>query len=201
MEKFYLEKPTIKRKEEALDYLEEHVKYKSDMNGTGSMDRCLNDWTYEKWLEELEKKTNQEYMDSIGWAPSITFFLIRENDNKIIGMINIRYNVTEEIISKGGSHIGYGIRPTERRKGYNKINLYLGLLEEKKLGEKTVLLECTADNIGSNKTIIALGGDLEKSEIDEWDNLLTNYYWIDVNNSIDKYSDIYEPYVSSIKTK
>ena len=140
-------------------------------------------------------------MDSIGWAPSITFFLIRENDNKIIGMINIRYNVTEEIISKGGSHIGYGIRPTERRKGYNKINLYLGLLEEKKLGEKTVLLECTADNIGSNKTIIALGGDLEKSEIDEWDNLLTNYYWIDVNNSIDKYSDIYEPYVSSIKTK
>jgi len=201
MEKFYLEKPTIKRKEEALDYLEEHVKYKSDMNGTGSMDRCLNDWTYEKWLEELEKKTNQENMDSIGWAPSITFFLIRENDNKIIGMINIRYNVTEEIISKGGSHIGYGIRPTERRKGYNKINLYLGLLEEKKLGEKTVLLECTADNIGSNKTIIALGGDLEKSEIDEWDNLLTNYYWIDVNNSIDKYSDIYEPYVSSIKTK
>ena len=201
MEKFYLEKPTIKRKEEALDYLEEHVKYKSDMNGTGSMDRCLNDWTYEKWLEELEKKTNHENMDSIGWAPSITFFLIRENDNKIIGMINIRYNVTEEIISKGGSHIGYGIRPTERRKGYNKINLYLGLLEEKKLGEKTVLLECTADNIGSNKTIIALGGDLEKSEIDEWDNLLTNYYWIDVNNSIDKYSDIYEPYVSSIKTK
>ena len=201
MEKFYLEKPTIKRKEEALNYLEEHVKYKSDMNGTGSMDRCLNDWTYEKWLEELEKKTNHENMDSIGWAPSITFFLIRENDNKIIGMINIRYNVTEEIISKGGSHIGYGIRPTERRKGYNKINLYLGLLEEKKLGEKTVLLECTADNIGSNKTIIALGGDLEKSEIDEWDNLLTNYYWIDVNNSIDKYSDKYEPYVSSIKTK
>ena len=136
MEKFYLEMPTMERKEEALDYLNEHIKYNSNISGTGSMDRFLKEFTYEQWLEELEKKSNQEYMDSIGWAPSLTYFLIRENDNRIIGMINLRYNITEEILAKGGSHIGYGIRPTERRKGYNKTNLYLGLLEEKRLGEK-----------------------------------------------------------------
>ncbi len=196
MEKFYLEIPTIERKEEALDYLNEHIKYNSDMNGTGSMDRCLKECSYEQWLKELENKTNQEYMDILGWAPSLTYFLIRENDNKIIGMINLRYNMTEEIITKGGSHIGYGIRPTERRKGYNKINLYLGLLEEQRLGENRVFLECTADNIGSNKTITALGGILEKSEIDDWDNELTNYYWIDVSKSIDEYKGIYEKLIS-----
>ena len=195
MEKFYLEKPTINRKEEAMDYLNEHIKYNSDMNGTGSMDRFLKESTYEQWLEELEKKEDQQYMDSVGWAPSLTYFFIRKNDNKIIGMINVRYNVTDKIIAKGGSHIGYGIRPTERRKGYNKINLYLGLLEEQRLGEKKVLLNCITDNIGSNKTIIALGGNLEKTEIDNWDNELTNYYWIDVNKSIDKYKNFYERFI------
>lgn len=190
MIKFYLEKPTINRKEEALDYLKEHIKYKSEMNGTGSMENCLEKYTYEKWLKELEKKRNQKYMDKIGWAPSLTYFLIRKQDNKIVGMINIRYNLTKELIKKGCSHIGYGIRPTERRKGYNKVNLYLGLIEEQKLGEKKVLLECTADNIGSNKTIASLGGKLEKTEIDDWDNELTNYYWIDVDKSVEKYKSL-----------
>ena len=196
MEKFYLEIPTMERKEAALDYLNELVKYNSDMNGTGSMDRCLKDWTYDQWLNELENKINQEYMDNLGWAPSVTYFFVRENDNKIIGMINLRYNVTEEIVANGGSHIGYGIRPTERRKGYNKINLYLGLLEEQRLGEREVLLNCTADNVGSNRTITALGGILEKSEIDKWDNELTNYYWIDVDKSIDEYKNTYEQFIS-----
>lgn len=198
MEKFYLEKPTLKRKEEALDYLNEHIKYNSEMSGTGSMEKCLKDLTYEKWLEELKRKSNQEYMNNIGWAPSLTYFLIRENDNKIIGMLNIRYNVTEKLRAKGCSHIGYGIRPTERRKGYNKINLYLGLLEEQKLNEKKVLLECIADNIGSNKTIKALDGVLEKSEIDAWDNELTNYYWIDVDKSIEKYKPTYEQFIANL---
>lgn len=192
MEKFYLEEPSIKRKEDAFDYLNEHIKYNSDMNGTGNMEMCLNGYSFEQWLEELEKRKNQDYMDNIGWAPSNTYFFVRESDNRIIGMLNIRYNLTENIINRGGSHIGYGIRPTERRKGYNKINLYLGLLEEQKLGVKKVLLECTIDNIGSNKTITALGGVLEKTEIDSWDNELTNYYWIDVDKSIDKYREYYK---------
>ena len=171
------------------------------MNGTGSMDRCLKDWTYEQWLEELENKKNQEYMAKVGWAPSFTYFLIRENDNKIIGMTNLRYNITNDLLEKGASHIGYGIRPTERRKGYNKINLYLGLLEEQRLGEKKVLLDCLADNIGSNKTITALGGILEKSEVDDWDNELTNYYWIDVDKSIDEYKNSYEQFISQTNKK
>ena len=195
MEKFYLEKPKLKRKEEAIDYFNEHIKYNADMNDTGGINQFLKESTYENWLKELEKKTNLNYMKTIGWAPSITYFLIRENDNKIIGMLNLRYNVTKELIAKGCSHIGYGIRPTERRKGYNKINLYLALLEEQKIGEKKVLLECLADNIGSNKTIQALGGKLKESKIDKWDNELTNYYWIDVDKSIKKYKKLYEPFI------
>ncbi len=86
------------------------------------------------------------------------------------------------------SHIGYGIRPSERRKGYAKIALYLALVEEQKLNEENVRLVCTTDNIGSNKTILSLGGKLEKTLLDSYDNMMTNYYWINVNDALDKYS-------------
>lgn len=193
MEKFFLEVPTINRKQEALDYLEELVKYNSDLNGIGCMDMCLlNGATYEEWLLELEKRKNIEYVKQINRCLSRTFFVVRENDNKIVGMINIRYKISNEMLKMGASHIGYGIRPTERRKGYAKIALYLGLLEEQKLGEENILLDCTVDNIGSNKTIQALGGKLEKTAWDSNDNTMTNYYWINVNNSLKKYAKQYD---------
>lgn len=195
MEKFYLEEPTIQRKNEALEYLNELVEFKSELNGTGSMAGCLNGWSYEEFLIENEKRKDKNYAYSINRCPSKTFFLIRQNDNKIIGMINIRYDISQELLENGASHIGYSIRPTERKKGYNKIQLYLGLLEEKKIGEKRILLDCTVDNIGSNKSIISLGGILEKTELDKYDNEMTNYYWIDVEKSINENSKIYSELV------
>ena len=195
MEKFYLEEPTIERKNEALEYLNEFVRFDSELNGTGSMDRCLNGWTYEEFLKESEKRKDKNYAYSINRCPSKTFFLIRQNDNKIIGMTNIRYDISQELLNNGASHIGYSIRPTERQKGYNKIQLYLGLLEEQKIGEKKLLLDCTIDNIGSNKSIISLGGILEKTEIDKNDNKLTNYYWIDVDKAISENLEVYSSLV------
>ena len=46
MENIFLEKPTLIRKQDALDYLEENMKYHSDLNGSGSMDMCLGGATY-----------------------------------------------------------------------------------------------------------------------------------------------------------
>ena len=60
MEKFYLELPTIERKQEALDYLQEHVDNGSDLNGTGGLKDCLEGITYEEWLDfdnRLSKKS------------------------------------------------------------------------------------------------------------------------------------------------
>lgn len=195
MEKIFLEIPTINRKQDALDYLAENVKYNSDLNGTGGMDRCLEGLTYEEWLLELEKKEDIEYLKQINRCQSKTFFVVREIDSRIVGMINVRYNISDDKLKTWASHIGYGIRPTERRKGYAKTALYLGLIEEQKLGEERILLDCTVDNIGSNKTILSLGGELEKTELDEYDNKMTNYYWINVNDSIEKYYENYKNYI------
>lgn len=194
MEKFYLEKPSTERKDEIIEYLDEFVKYKSDINGSGSLDKIYEGYTFEQALERCLKMEDEEYAKSLGKCNGKTFLLIRKNDNRIVGTINVRWNLTPELLQFGG-HIGYGIRPTERQKGYNKINLYLGLIEAKKIGLDKVMLDCSTTNLGSDKTIKALGGILERCEIDPWDNELTNVYWIDVNNSLEKYKKTYNQYI------
>ena len=145
---------------------------------------------------------NEEYAKKVGRCPGKTFLLIGENDKKIVGTINVRWNLNEEMLNFGG-HIGYGIRPTERRKGYNKINLYLGLIEAKKLGLEKVMLDCDVNNLGSDKTLRALGGTLERTGIDPYDGTLTNVYWFNLDDTLINYKDIYESYiyVNSFKSK
>lgn len=190
MEKFYLEIPSIERKNKIIDYINEFVLYNSDINGTGSLDRILEGDTFEQSLERCLNMENEEYAKKLGRCQSKTFLLIRENDNKIIGTINVRWNLSEEMKQFGGN-IGYGIRPTERRKGYNKINLYLGLIEAQKLGLNKVMLDCDVYNLGSAKTMQALGGVLERTEVDPSDGLLTSVYWFKVDETINKYKDIF----------
>lgn len=75
-----------------------------------------------------------------------------------------------------GGHIGDGIRPSERRKGYATAMIALALEECKKLGIERVLMCCDKDNIGSAKSIIRNGGFLE-NEVEEYGHL-EQRYWI-----------------------
>ena len=194
IEKFYLENPSMERKNDVIEYMNEHVKYNSAINGTGSFDHVLEGETYEECMDRYYKIQDNEYAKSIDRCPGKTYFLIRKNDNKLIGMINIRHHLTPKMLVHGG-HIGYGIRPTERRKGYNKINLYLGLMEAKKIGLDKVMLDCDVENLGSSKTMEALGGKLERTEIDPYDGILTSVYWINVDESIEEYKDDYVDFI------
>ena len=191
MEKFYFESPSLERKNEIIEYLDEFVEYGSNINGSGSLDKIYDGYTFEEALERCLNMENEEYSKKFERCPARTFLLIRESDNKIVGSINIRWNLNEKMLQFGG-HIGYGIRPTERRKGYNKINLYLGLMEAKKLGLDQVMLSCEVSNLGSAKTMQALGGKLERTEVDPSDGILTSVYWFDVNETIRKYHDVFQ---------
>lgn len=187
MNKFYLEEPSIKRKEEAIGYIKEHFEYNSNINGSGRLnEEYIN---YEKWLEKIELKKTPETCPN-DRCPGYTFFLIREMDNKIIGMITLRYNLNEDMLRSGGN-IGFGIRPTERGRGYNKINLYLGLIKCKKYKLNKVLLTANDNNPASYKTILSLGGVLENKILDE-EGLEFGRYWIDVEESLKKYYDEYK---------
>lgn len=195
MEKFNLERPSFERKDEIIEYINEFVEYNSEINGTGGLDKIIEGYTFEQALERCLSMEDANYAKKINRCQSKTFLLIRENDNRIVGTINVRWNLTEAMKRFGGN-IGYGIRPTERRKGYNKINLYLGMQEAQKLGLDRVMLDCDVNNLGSDRTLKALGGVLERTEVNPEDNLLTNVYWFDVDNCLEKYKDTYEPFIS-----
>jgi len=198
LEKFFLEIPSMNRKKDIINYINELEKYNSDTNGCGMLAKILEGYTFEEALEGCIKCQNEDYAKKIGRLQSKTLLLIRENDNKVVGTINIRQNLDEKKHMFNG-HIGYGIRPTERKKGYSKINLYLGLMEAQKLGLNKVLISCEQSNIPSNKTLKALGGNHKISKIDPWDNTLTNIYYFNVNHTLEKYKNTYYQYLSSIK--
>ena len=109
-------------------------------------------------------------------------------------MINIRLELNERLKEFGG-HIGYSIRPAERKKGYNKINLYLGLQVCKDHNIDTVFLDADVDNPGSWKTMEAVGGNLMKQWKNPKDNKDVKIYAIDVNKSLEEYKDLYKPYI------
>ena len=53
MEKFYFEVPTINRKNDALEFIQEFFDYSSNVYGAGSLKRYVDN--YEGWLEKLEQ--------------------------------------------------------------------------------------------------------------------------------------------------
>ena len=190
MDKFYLEKPSMDRKDEIIEYLNEFALYHSDLNGAGSLDKIFEGLTFLEALKRCLNMEDEEYARKMRRCQSKTFLLIRENDDRIVGNINIRWNLTEQMKQFGGN-IGYSIRATERRKGYNKINLYLGLMEAQKLGLDRVMLDCDVNNVASDKTMQSLGGILERTEIDPSDGILTNVYWFNVDECLEKYRKQY----------
>jgi len=154
--KFRYEVPSISRKQDAIDFINEFHKYNSSIHGTGGLERYLNN--YEEWLLKLEQDYVREVTEDN--VPKRTYFLIRTDDNKIIGISNIRLKLNQKYLYYG-RNIGYSIRPTERGKGYNKINLYLALKVCKKYEIKKALLDVDKANMASWKTMEALGANLD----------------------------------------
>ncbi len=129
--------------------------------------------SYEDWCE-LVKRYETEAPE--GFVTAHTFFMIDEHD-KIIGAINIRHDLNAFLLNYGG-HIGYGIVPSERGKGYASRMLSLALKITKEFGINDVLITCNKSNPASAKTIIRNGGVLENEIPDEAGEKIIQRYWI-----------------------
>ena len=102
---------------------------------------------------------------------------MEEGSKRILGAIDIRHELNAYLHTYGGN-IGYGIRPSERKKGYATQMLNLALEQCKILGMQKVLITCFKDNVGSAKTILNNGGVLE-NEVAE-NGILKQRYWITI---------------------
>jgi predicted acetyltransferase len=97
-------------------------------------------------------------------------------DGKIVGTIAVRHYLNDSLLKSGG-HIGYGIRPSERRKGYGTKMLALALNKCRDFGIEKALVTCDKDNIASAKTAMRNGGILE-NEVTEDNGNIVQRYWI-----------------------
>lgn len=191
MEKYYLEIPTVNRKKDAINFIEEFHIFNSDINGVGGLDRFLDN--YEGWLDKLEE--DYKRISNEEKVPARTFFLVRKSDNKIIGMINIRLALNEKL-KKFGGNIGYSIRPTERGNGFNNINLYLGLLLCNKYNIDKVLLDANLENPASWKTMEKFSGRLLREYYDDvYANCTVRDYEIEVKPAVLNYKKEMEQYI------
>ncbi len=86
-----------------------------------------------------------------------TYWLMR--DERIIGTCNLRHRITKEMEGYFG-HIGYCVRPSERRRGYGTLMLAMCLQKASQMSIEQAILICMHHNLGSIGVIENNGGHL-----------------------------------------
>lgn len=142
--------------------------------GCCSLEKCTS---AEEWIR-IVKEYNNAATCPKDKAPSVTYLAVRIADNKIVGIANLRYSLSNPILASWGGHVGYSVRPSERRKGYAKEMLRQVISRCPSLGIDSLLVTCDSSNLPSKRTIIACGGIYEKSIMVEGEPV--ERYWISV---------------------
>ena len=105
------------------------------------------------------------------------FWLV--NDSKIVARSTLRHRLNTSLEHEGG-HIGYDVRPSERRKGYGTLVLKLTLEKAVDLGLDKVHLTCDTENSASAKIIEKNGGKFAGEAISKKSGKQISRYWIEI---------------------
>lgn len=153
-----LVRPTIELREKALAYREEHFRQgEKIICGSELFDKTES---YEEWLTLVTRNANPKTV-SENWVVTDTFFAVRESDDRIIGMIDLRHALNEFLKDLG--NCGYSVRPSERRKGYATEMLCKLRTAAREANMKEIHISVEKDNTASRKVIQKNGGVYERS--------------------------------------
>jgi predicted acetyltransferase len=172
MNSLKLIKPSIKYIKSILEFKREFMKSGETLHGGAGLTQFD---TVEEWFSYLNLLSNAKSVPK-GYVQSTEYITVRSSDDRMVGIVNIRHYLNDYLLKVGG-HVGYSIRPTERRKGYAKEQLVLALEKCHQLGINKILITCNKDNEASRKTIIGVGG-IKENEIVEEDGNIVERYWV-----------------------
>ncbi len=175
MDRLELVIPNRTHEAAAREYILEHIEQgETILHGAASLEKMPS---YGEWLDRLKMFSNEKTVPP-GCVASTTFFAVRPSDGRIVGTIDVRHRLNDFLRSYGG-HIGYGVRPTERNKGYATQMLKLALAYARQIGLTKVMLACNRDNEASRRTILKCNGVLER-EFLHTDGHIVQVYWITI---------------------
>ncbi len=172
-QKLHLRQPEASDREQVMAYREEFLAIDSRMDGTCALDQYDD---FDAWLANVRAYSAPETTPA-GKVPATQYLALDENEH-LVGMVNLRHCLNDYLLEFGG-HIGYSVRPADRKNGYAIQMLRLALDEAKALGLDRVRIACDRYNIASAKTIQANGGILDGERYDPQDGTLTQRYWIE----------------------
>lgn len=164
--------PSLNDKILVEEYVQEHYD-NGEIRISASM--TLTSAPYEKWVDYVHSLARD---GSPKWGHT-TIYLVKHK-NKLVGMVNIRPEVCDEYANIYG-HIGYGVRPSERRKGYATAILQKALLRCEDCGLKYAITGCIEENIASQKTMIRCGGQLIRKGTGYKEGKVNLYYKFTLN--------------------
>ena len=174
-EELVLVKPSEQYVTELLAYKKDFLENSDSMDGCGPIRRFDDMKAYLGWTKSCE---NPQTVPE-GMVAASQFLCIRKSDSRLVGMIQVRHYLNE-YLEKYAGHIGYSVRPSERRKGYATWMLKNIQPFCKSIGLDRILVCCLDDNVGSRKTILENGGAYDGIVYCEQKQESLERYWIDL---------------------
>lgn len=171
--------------EPSMVYAEEIMAYRQEMLEAGSsFDGCFSLKRHESpqsFVDHcIEWSNPRRPVDEHGaWGNVI--MVIRKSDNKMVGCFQV-HNVLTERMEKYTGHVGYSVRPSERRKGYATQILAKAKDFLSSFGFEEIVVACLPDNEGSRKTILANGGQYIETVFLEEDGVDLERYSIRIDS-------------------
>lgn len=171
-----LTEPTAEYCRQIREYKQAFLDSGDSMDGTDGLRRTEDP---EEWVEHSRLSKDPENVPE-GRVPATQYIFVREEDQKIVGMLQIRHFLND-YLEKYGGHIGYSVAPGERRKGYASEMLKTALPKCRELGIGRVLITCIRGNEGSKRTILKNGGVYESTVYEPDEDIWLERYWIDIS--------------------
>jgi predicted acetyltransferase len=144
-----------------------------DGAGLGADDDVDTAQGFSVWVQELRQQSDTSIPAKEGRVHATYWWIVE--DDIYLGAISLRHTLNDFLLRAGG-HIGYGVRPTARRRGLATCALQAVLPEARSLGLTRVLLTCNDNNLGSARIIENSGGVLE--DVRDTELGRTRRYWM-----------------------